>query len=230
MINPREMSDFVAIITAGGSGRRMVSDKKKQFLLLQGKSVLEHTIERFLSVGVFSRIVVVLPEDEFPTERGRLFTLFPSLEFVQGGKFRQDSVFNALKYIEKADFVFVHDGVRPFVRESLILKLVDLVKAKYAVIPAVPTTNTLKSVNSDRVEKTLNRAVIFGATTPQAFSYDLLKKSYEKALQERVEFTDDASLLEFLGHLVFWVEDEPSNIKITTPFDFLVAEVLVKSF
>ncbi len=224
------MSDFVAIVTAGGSGRRMASDKKKQFLLLQGKTVLEHTIERFLAVGVFARIVVVLPEDEFLLEKARLSLLFPTLEFVQGGKFRQDSVFNALKYIEKADYVFVHDGVRPFVKESLILKLADLVQEKQAVIPAVPTTNTLKLVNSEKVEKTLKREAIFGATTPQVFSYGLLKKSYEKALKDDVEFTDDASLLEFLGYSVFWVEDEPSNIKITTPFDFLVAETLVKSF
>jgi 2-C-methyl-D-erythritol 4-phosphate cytidylyltransferase len=224
------MSDFVAVITAGGSGRRMASNKKKQFLLLQGKTVLEHTIERFLSVGVFSRIVVVLPEDEFSSEQTRLSPLFPTLEYVQGGKFRQNSVFNALKYIEKADYVFVHDGVRPFVKESLILKLADLVQEKQAVIPAVPTTNTLKLVSLEQVEKTLKRDAIFGATTPQAFSYDLLKKSYEKALTDGVEFTDDASLLESLGYSVFWLEDEPSNIKITTPFDFLVAETLVKSF
>ncbi len=202
----------------------MRADGKKQFLLLQGKSILEHTIDKFVSLGIFDRLVIVLPADEFAMQSKRLASLYPSLEFVKGGKLRQESIFNALNFIKSASYVFVHDGVRPFVSEAVIRELLGQVQTKKAVIPAVAMTNTLKLVASDKVQKSLDRTKIFGATTPQAFDYKLLRESYQKAMSQGIEFTDDASLLESLGHSVYWIEDFPSNIKITTPFDFLVAE------
>ncbi len=222
------MPEFVAIITAAGKGSRMHAKCKKQFLLLQGKSILEHTIENFLSLDVFTCVVVVLPAEEFATQSKILASLYPSLEFVKGGKLRQDSIFNALDFIKSTDYVFVHDGVRPFVSEAVIRKLLDKVQTQKAVIPAVPTTNSLKQVAFDKVQMSLDRAKIFGATTPQAFSYKLLRDSYQQARSEAIEFTDDASLLEFLGHSVYWIEDVPANIKITTPFDLLVAKAILQ--
>ncbi len=222
------MAEFVAIITAAGKGSRMQAECKKQFLLLQGKSILERTIANFLAMDLFSRLVVVLPSDEFEEAKKRLGQLFPSLEFVCGGELRQDSIWNALDLVGSAEFVFVHDGVRPFVSQTIVRELAEAVQSKKAVIPVVPSTNTLKLIESGKVRKTLDRAKIFGATTPQAFSFALLKDAYQKALQEGLEFTDDASLLESLGYDVYCIEDKMANIKITTPFDLLVAKAIVE--
>ncbi len=204
----------------------MQSERKKQFLSLLGKPILERTIERFVSFELFARIIVVLPLDEFDVAKKRLGRLYPALEFVKGGKMRQDSIANALNFVENTDFVFVHDGVRPFASKNVVQKLAEKVQSVQAVIPVVPTTNTLKQVSSGVIEKSLNRQKIFGATTPQAFSFSLLNSAYQKAKNSQLEFTDDASILESQGAAVHCVEDEPVNIKITTPFDFLVAEAI----
>jgi 2-C-methyl-D-erythritol 4-phosphate cytidylyltransferase len=212
-----------AIIPAAGRGVRLGMDRPKQFLELQDKPILLHTLETLASAPFLSGMVLAVPEDflfEAQTLVARHFTGTPAITIVTGGKERQDSVWNALQEIPDAcSLVLVHDGVRPLVSVDLLAATWSLAQRTGAAIAAVPATDTVKRVLHETVRETLPREEIWLVQTPQVFRLDLLRAAYRKARQLGWTVTDDASLVEQMGITVSVVSGERSNIKITTPED-----------
>jgi 2-C-methyl-D-erythritol 4-phosphate cytidylyltransferase len=221
------------LVPAAGSGTRMGKGAKKQFLLLDGRPILAHTLKRFEDVPGISEIIPIVPEDEMVHCLEKCVDcqgLRKVKRVVPGGPHRQDSVYNGLKAVEPGtDFVMVHDGVRPFVTAELIHDLMDAVKCCDGAILAVPAKDTLKEVTTDRmVKRTLDRGRCFMVQTPQVFRYKALKDAFEKAYAEGYYGTDEASLVERGGGRVRVVTGSYVNIKITTPEDMILAEALLR--
>lgn len=219
-----------AIITAGGSGKRLAGKVKKQFLLLAGKAIIFHTLERFLTKEVISEIIISLPEDEYVEQSKLISASYPesNIKFVKGGKERQDSVYNALKACSKdCDIVFIHDGVRPFFSEELIDKLLQEVKVGRGVIPVSKVKFTIKECENGFVKRTLPRDNLYNVHTPQCFVYQDILTLNNNVLRENLPFTDDASLCEIQGLEIKTVIEKDYNIKITTQDDLLYAEFLL---
>jgi len=222
------------IIPAAGAGERMGAAVSKQFILLLGKPIIIHTLERFQMCGAVNEIIIAVQ----PTTRQQVeflvgeFNLSKAAKIVEGGKRRQDSVSNALSRIDpRTEIVIVHDAVRPFIQQKVILESIEKAKVHSAAVVAVRVKDTVKVGNDEgRFERTLDRSVLWSAQTPQTFTRQLLLDAYEKAGREHVEATDDASLIERLGIRPAIVEGSFDNIKITTPDDLDFANVLVKRF
>ena len=220
---------IAAVIVAAGQGLRMGGSQRKQYLLLGGKPVLLHTVERFLSCPDIDSIVVVLPKEEI--EEGRP-TLFPipikneKLRFIAGGENRQSSVFNGLQVIDAQEgIVLIHDGVRPLIAESLIEAAIQGARQWEACIPAVSVTDTLKRVDENAmVNGTLSRKGLWLAQTPQAFKLSLIRSAHQQAVLHQWQATDDASIVEHMGVAVKVIPGMVENIKITTPQDMRLAE------
>jgi 2-C-methyl-D-erythritol 4-phosphate cytidylyltransferase len=221
----------VAIITAGGSGKRMKSSKKKQFLKLAGRSILSHTIEKFVTTKEVDVIIISLPAAEYEEMKLSLESSFPeaNLLFAKGGEKRQNSVFNALqKCPSNTDFVMIHDGVRPFVSREIIIDLLKAAQKHKAVIPVAKVKNTIKQVKSGRVLRTIPRDNLMKALTPQVFDYQLIFNCTKTALENKVEFTDDSSIMEYYGYPVHVLEVGSENFKITDQFDYEIAKYLIE--
>jgi len=216
-----------AIIVAGGSGQRMKSSVPKQFIELNGKPVLMHTIEKFYSAGSSINIVVVLPK----SHHSAWATLSHKHQFniphqiCEGGGSRFQSVKNGLQLCVEESIIAVHDGVRPLINPDLILNLYKEAESNNAVIPVCPVSESIRKVTGDD-SKALDRSQYYSVQTPQCFSSDLIHKAYRQ--EEQSTFTDDASVVEALGEKVHLFEGESSNIKITTPKDLLLAEAILK--
>ena len=219
------------VVTAGGSGSRMGADVPKQFLPLQGKAILQRTMERFLEACPGIRILTVLPRDHFGTWKAYCaahnFNVPQTL--VAGGITRFHSVRNALVKIPDGALVAVHDGVRPFVSKELIERMFSRMEVCRALIPVLPVTDTLKVLDRDRetgflrsAGERLDRSRVFGAQTPQIFRSEDLKAAYAEAYDPL--FTDDASVAENIKIPLSFIEGERFNIKITTPEDLVLAE------
>ena len=215
-----------AIIVAGGSGQRMKSPVPKQFMELNGRPVLMHTIEKFYSAGPSIHSVVVLPK----SHHSAWATLCHKYHFniphqiCEGGISRFQSVKNGLQLCVGESIIAVHDGVRPLISPDLILNLYKEAESNHAVIPVCPVSESIRMVIGDD-SKALDRSQYYSVQTPQCFSSDLLHKAYQQ--EERPTFTDDASVVEALGEKVHLFEGESSNIKITTPKDLLLAEAIL---
>jgi len=221
-----------AVVLAAGKGRRFRSKIPKPFVCLGGKPVIGYCLEVFRRRKEISEIIVVVPARlkaearRFLAEEG-----LPEAKLVAGGERRQDSVSNALKVIDpRSELVLIHDGVRPFVTGALVAKLITEARASGAACLAVPAKSTIKSVKRRArrlvVTRTLDRGSLWETQTPQVFEKGLLCEAYRRHGKQSV--TDDASLVERLGHQVTVVKGEYSNIKITTPEDLAVAEALLK--
>lgn len=225
----------VAIIAAAGLGRRMQQDTPKTYLLLAGKPILIHTLELFETIPeVHEVLVVVHPEDlEFcQQEVIDPHPLKKVLRLVPGGKERQDSVYNALKVLQKeaddGDIVLVHDGVRPLVDPAQVLQVVAAARRHGAAILGIPCQDTLKRVNpKGEVTATVNRQELWQVQTPQAFRAALLWRAYQDAMSRGFYATDEAALVEALGEIVVMVPGSPLNLKITTPDDLKMAEAFL---
>ena len=224
------------VVTAGGSGSRMGADVPKQFLPLQGKAILQRTMERFLEACPGIRILTVLPRDHFGTWTAYCaahnFNVPQTL--VAGGITRFHSVRNALVKIPDGALVAVHDGVRPFVSKELIERMFSRMEVCRALIPVLPVTDTLKVLDRDRetgflrsAGERLDRSRVFGAQTPQIFRSEDLKAAYAEAYDPL--FTDDASVAENIKIPLSFIEGERFNIKITTPEDLVLAEAIARS-
>jgi len=222
------------IIPAAGVGERMGASVSKQFLPLQGKPIIVHTLERFQMCAAVDEIIVAV----HPSSRRQVellvdeYRLSKAAKIVEGGRRRQDSVSNAIRHIEPgAEIVIVHDAVRPFVQQKVILHSIDKAKSMSAAVAAVRVKDTIK-VGNDRgeFERTLDRSVLWLAQTPQTFRKQLLIDAYEHAGREEIEATDDASLVERLNVHPAIVDGSFDNIKITTPDDLEFAEVLARRF
>jgi 2-C-methyl-D-erythritol 4-phosphate cytidylyltransferase/2-C-methyl-D-erythritol 2,4-cyclodiphosphate synthase len=223
----------VAIIPAGGVGKRLKAQKAKQYLLLDSVPVLIHTLEVFQRVKVIDEIILVLSPGNVPSARQQLinkYDLRKITNVVAGGKERQDSVRNGLAAINgKCDVVVIHDAVRPFVTEEIIKKVVAAAKTTGAASAGVKAKDTIKETQKNNlVSVTIPRQNVWLTQTPQAFKFELLKKAYVTAYRDKYYGTDDASLVERIGIKVKMVEVSYENIKITTREDMMIANVLMK--
>lgn len=211
------------IIVAGGKGTRMHSDVPKQFLLLNGKPILMHTIERFREADASMQIVLVLPKDQhdYWQELCNTYNFAAPCTIVSGGATRFHSVSNGLQAVaDEAELVGVHDGVRPFVSIDVIRECYNEAARSGAVVPVIDVVETLRHVLSDGSSHTVPRGEYRLVQTPQVFSASLLRKAYEQEYTDA--FTDDASVVEALGHPVTLVAGNRENIKITTPADLKI--------
>ncbi|WP_300674465.1 2-C-methyl-D-erythritol 4-phosphate cytidylyltransferase [Desulfoluna sp.] len=227
---------IAAIIVAGGQGLRMGSALRKQYLALDGIPILVRTLSAFLVCPQIDRVVLAAPEDDFPFIQSHLLSSLSEghrVELAPGGAERQESVYNALKTLGDTfqGLVAVHDGVRPFVSNQDILGVLAAAERGGAAILAVPAFETLKRVGKETlISETLSREGIWMAQTPQVFRYRLLLKAHVQALREGVLGTDDASLVERLGHPVAVLTGSRCNIKITTPDDLALATLFLPRF
>lgn len=217
------------IVVAGGSGTRMGTEVPKQFLSLNGKPILVHTIERLRSVLPDSPMIVALPaaETERWTEIASEFGIEHSHTVVHGGATRFDSVKNALGMLEECDIVAVHDGVRPFITKQLIERIFSATTITGAAIPVIVPEDSFRVIPRSRNSHPMDRNKLRAVQTPQVFSAQLLRRAYETEYEPR--FTDDASVVERLGIHITLCDGDQANIKITTPFHILLAETLLKN-
>ena len=228
------------IVVAGGKGLRMGGEIPKQFLPVGGKPVLMRTLERFREYSPELRIILVLPEaqQDYWRQLCREYHFTVEHTIANGGETRFHSVKNGLALIpdDAQGVVGVHDGVRPFVSTDVIGRCYEAARTLEAVIPVTPVVETLRYVghqtdddkstlHGNATSKNVLRSDYRLVQTPQTFTVSLLKRAY--ALPYTDAFTDDASVVEALGHNVSMVDGNRENIKITTPFDLVIAEALV---
>lgn len=213
-----------AVVLAGGSGLRMGREVPKQFLHIDGKSVLQRSIERLKEACPEAKIITVLPREHFAYWKNLCAqdNFDCPQRLVAGGITRFQSVRNALKKVPDGALVMIHDGVRPFASKELICKMIDSVQD--ALIPVLPLVDTLRW--KDPCELELDRSKMLAVQTPQVFKSELVKKAYKQAF--RMSFTDDASVAEADGVRIDVIDGERLNIKLTTPDDLLLAEFILK--
>ncbi|MEN6622451.1 MAG: 2-C-methyl-D-erythritol 4-phosphate cytidylyltransferase [Smithella sp.] len=224
----------VAIIPAGGAGRRLNAGIAKQYLHINGLPVLVHSLNVFERAKIIDEIILVVPESDIEFVRKDLIAKnnFKKIKkIIAGGIERQDSVRNGIAAIDdKYDIVLVHDGVRPFVKSKMIDNIVAVVRNFPAAVIGVPSKDTIKETkDDDLVVKTVPRRNLWITQTPQAFQFDVLQKAYDAAYLDNFYGTDDASLVERIGVPVKMIAGSYENIKITTQEDLVIAEALLKS-
>ena len=206
----------------------MKSSIPKQFIELNGKPILMHTLEKFYCAKSSIDIILVLPKSHHNTWttlcQKHQFTI--PHQICEGGTSRFQSVKNGLEVCTEESLIAVHDGVRPLISPDFILNLYKETESKTAVIPVYPVIESIRKVDGDSSEA-LDRGQYYSVQTPQCFTSTLLHKAYEQ--EELSTFTDDASVVEALGEKVHLFEGEANNIKITSPKDLLIAEALLKA-
>lgn len=224
----------IAIVVAAGRGRRIKSEKEKQYLLLQKKPLLLYCLEVLQRTKVIDEVILVVRKDQINFCQKELVTkckLSKVKRIVKGGRRRQDSVSNGIEALPlKTEVVLIHDGVRPFVTPKLVQKAVQRLKGCNGVVLGLPVVDTVKQADkTKKVIKTLKRNVLYSIQTPQVFEKEALVEAYRKAKKDKFYGTDDASLLERAGLKVKIVEGSDENIKITTPLDLVVAQAILKN-
>jgi 2-C-methyl-D-erythritol 4-phosphate cytidylyltransferase len=223
-------TDVAVLIPAGGAGTRLGRRTPKQFLALGGAPILAVTVRRFARHPAVRAIVVAAPAEHVARTRRLLAAAArgAALTVVAGGPTRQESVRRALQAAPAdAEILVVHDGVRPFITGALVSAVVAAARAEGAAICALPIAETVKRVRDDRVEATLDRSALWAVQTPQAFRAAVLREAHDKAQRDGFVGTDEAMLVERLGHPVRVVRGLESNVKITTPEDLRRARAMV---
>lgn len=216
-----------ALIVAGGKGTRIKTKLPKQFLELNGKPILLHTIEAFFRYSEKLNIVLVLPEDDFETWRNicKKYKFDKPLTLQKGGETRFQSVRNGLDKIEGPGLVAIHDGVRPLVSEDIIGASFRLAAVHKTAVAAVRLKESIRMTDQDNT-KAMDRSRFRLIQTPQTFDIAMIKQAYQ--IKEDASLTDDASVAEKSGHVISLFEGSYENIKITTQEDLIVAEALMK--
>jgi 2-C-methyl-D-erythritol 4-phosphate cytidylyltransferase len=216
-----------AIIVAGGKGMRMQSDIPKQFIELQGKPILMYTLEAFYRYDASIQLILVLPSIQIIVwkELCKKHAFNLTHQIVPGGQTRYNSVQNGLELIQASGLVAVHDGVRPFVSIETIGRCFDEAEKYGAAIPVVDLVDSIRQL-TETGSQSVDRTVYKLVQTPQVFDSEMLKKAYKQDFSSR--FTDDASVVEASGEEIKLVEGNRENIKITTGFDLILAETLIK--
>jgi 2-C-methyl-D-erythritol 4-phosphate cytidylyltransferase len=216
-----------AVIAAGGLGSRMGGDHPKQFLELHGKSILWHTINRFLAAYDDLKIILVLPVQGMET--GLLvvqeFNQPHRFDLALGGETRFHSVKNGLHHVPPGALVAVHDAARCLVSTELIRHCFEMAAQKGSAIPAIKSKDSLRLVQEDGSNQMLNREQVRLIQTPQTFQSDILLSAFRQNWTPA--FTDEASVVEAMGKTVYLVEGEETNIKITVPSDLLLASQIL---
>ena len=219
--------DYI-IIVAGGKGLRMGSDIPKQFLPIGGKPVLMRTLERFRAYSSALHIILVLPEaqQDYWRQLCEEYHFDVEHQIANGGQTRFHSVQNGLALVpdDAEGVVGVHDGVRPFPSIEVIRNCYETARTAKAVIPVIPVVETVRHLEGDK-SVTVPRGDYRLVQTPQTFDIKLLKAANRQPYNDG--FTDDASVVESYGHAITLVEGNRENIKITTPYDLKIAEVLI---
>ena len=227
--------DHFAIVVAAGKGLRMESNIKKQYLLLNKIPILTRTIKVFHGSDNIRDIILVVPEDDMEYCKSKIlenYGLTTKIHLIAGGDQRQDSVYNGLKYIynninfEKDAIVLIHDGVRPFISQEIILDCIKNAIQLGACAPALRISDTVKLVRTDlRIQKTLNRENLYLIQTPQCFYLKTIFEAFEYAIETSFLGTDDASILEHFGQKMHIIKGSKLNIKITTPEDLILGKL-----
>jgi 2-C-methyl-D-erythritol 4-phosphate cytidylyltransferase len=230
----REPFGTVAIVPAAGLGLRMGGAVRKQFRSLGGLPLLVHSLRVFQTSPVIDAVILAVPEADLEycrTEVVEAHGFTKVARVVAGGRERQDSVRHALAVVdERVHLIVIHDAVRPFVTDTMLTQVVEAAKADGAAIIALPMRDTVKQVGGDHlIERTIDRKPLWLAQTPQAFRRDWLEEAHRKAQAEGLAATDDAYLMEWMGHPVRVIEGSGENIKVTRPEDLIIAEAILAS-
>lgn len=215
---------FISLIfLSGGKGSRLKTPIPKQYLPLGEKLVAFHSLDIFLGMPEISEYIVVADPKDLA-----IFSSKQGLKFALPGESRQDSVKNGLQKIStKSDLVLIHDGARPFIDKKSVKTLLKAAKNSPATTLASPVKSTIRKVKENlEVKKSLKRQELWEMQTPQALTPDLLKKGFILAEKKNLTVTDDVALAELAGSPIKIVEGPDSNMKITTPFDYLIAKLL----
>ena len=232
------MGKSVAIVLAAGKGSRMKSDIQKQYLLIKDRPVLYYSLKAFED-SFIDEIVLVTGEEEIPYCRDEIvkkYAFTKVTKIVAGGKERYHSVYAGLQAIEDCDYVFIHDGARPFVTEQILTRAYETVKKEHACVVGMPVKDTIKLADeSGYAADTPRRDLLWIVQTPQVFSFSLIKEAYTAFLKQEqellargIKMTDDAMVAEmFSDKKIRLVEGSYENIKITTPEDLRIAEVFL---
>lgn len=222
-----------AVICAAGQGKRMQMKENKQFLLLNDKPLLIHTLEKWEQADAVDVLTVVVADGEIERVQALIDTydLRKVKRIVVGGQERQDTVYNGLVALrqDQPDIVLIHDGARPFITTAQIESCISNVKEHGAAVLGVPVQDTIKTVSDELIAThTLDRSTLWAVQTPQGFTYSLIVKAHEQARHEGYIATDDAALVERMGLPVYIVQGNRHNIKLTAPADIELAKFMLK--
>ena len=214
-------SNKIAIIVAGGTGQRMGSVVPKQFLEIEGKSILLHTIDQFVTAFDDISLVVVLPEGYIEDGKKLLKNRTKNpIQFIAGGETRFQSVKNGLAAVKEKSIVFVHDAVRCLLTPALVQRCYQQAVENGSAIPAVSSTDTVRIMENEK-HHLFDREKVMLIQTPQTFQSEIILTAFDQAYQPN--FTDEANVVEASGQPVFLVDGEFENIKITRPLDLAIA-------
>ena len=230
----RQIPLVVALVPAAGRGLRMGGSVPKQYLSIGGEPLIVQSLRILQAAPVVGQIILAVPsaDIEYCEREIVLRHRFTKVtKVVAGGAERQDSVRHALAQVPSdTDIVLIHDAVRPFVTQRMIEEVVAASWKEGAAIIALPMRDTVKQVRTDgMIERTVDRTPLWLAQTPQAFRRDWIETAHRNAHAEGVRATDDAFLVEWLGHLVAVVEGSGENIKVTRPEDLVIGEAILAS-
>lgn len=222
------MQGLTVIITAGGIGKRMGSSIPKQFIVVAGKPILMHTILAFQNFSDQFQILLTLPSDwkNYWSDLCSEYDFNIPHTVIDGGEERYHSIKNALE-VATGYLIAIHDGVRPFVSNSLMNRLVEAARKNGTAVPVVSLKESLRQLNQAGFSIAVDRNCYKSVQTPQVFQSSLINRAYQ--LPYHAKITDDASLVEEAGSTIFLVEGEEDNLKITTPKDIWIAEYLFQS-
>lgn len=227
------MGKLGVIIVAAGTGSRMRTTISKQYLQLANKPVLVHTLEVFEQIEALCEIVVVTGPSDIERINTYIaqYQLHKVKQVVIGGADRQASVYHGLRALSAGiEWVLIHDGVRPLVTSDLITNCWEAAQETGAAVAAVPMKDTIKQVNEeDHIVATLQRESLRAVQTPQAFRRSLIVKAHQQAYEKGWTGTDDAALVEALGHPVKVVAGDYRNLKLTTPEDLAIAALFLEA-
>lgn len=227
------MKAIYGIILAGGKGTRLGDDTPKQFLPLGDKPMLLWSLEAFRSLEEMSGIIIVSPHEYLARteEIIRQHQIQGAIEIIEGGSTRQESSYNAIrcKKFDDNDILVLHDAARPFVSASLISQCIEETEMHGAAAVYVRATDTVTEVRDNWVQEIPERETLHCAQTPQSFKYHFIRQAHEHALEKGIAgATDDVSLALLTGYAVRAVTGDYQNIKITTPFDYKLAQSMIK--
>ena len=229
-----EQGRCTAIVLAAGQGKRMHSKIQKQFLEIEGKPVLYYSLHCFQESPLIRDIILVTGEEMISyceQEIVKKYGFSKVRKVTAGGKERYDSVYAGLLCCQDTDYVYIHDGARPFITEEMVQRGYEAVKRNNACVMGMPSKDTVKLADSSGyVKETPDRKIVWNIQTPQIFSYDLIRGAYESIRKKDMTgVTDDAMVVEQeTGTKILLVEGSYQNIKITTPEDLAIAEAFLR--
>jgi 2-C-methyl-D-erythritol 4-phosphate cytidylyltransferase len=220
------------VLPAAGIGARLPGNIKKQYRKIDGKEIFIHTLSHVLNTNFLKEIILVVAKEDLASIKKIIMRYYPSqmnmINFAEGGATRQKSVLNGLRALSGfINMVAIHDAVRPFASSELFDKTILAAKLSGGAIPIVSVKETLKIIDKNIIEKTVDRTKIFTAQTPQVFLKDNIIRAHEAAEINNFDCTDDSQVAELAGFTITTVQGEEFNLKITSPADISFAEHLI---